>query len=219
MSRSERKSPAQLSDAKYLAFVENALKICRDNLALYKIPAENYERADVLYEKANLAYKANSLSDSRNKNTAREKNTAFKELKTYMNWFSKTLETNLSIPNDALLAMGLPSRNPEHHSKPAPADKGVISFKKIGILLRMYLDLQTHDSVRKHSSPVVATGTEWEASIVGSGVIEPLRSSKSYLDYTPRESDRGKILRVRGRWINEKFEPGPWSDWFEYIIN
>jgi hypothetical protein len=34
-----------------------------------------------------------------------------------------------------------------------------------------------------------------------------------------KKSERGKTLRVRGRWINAKFEPGPWSDWFEYIIN
>jgi hypothetical protein len=210
---------SNLPDAKYLAFVDNTLKICKDHLLLYKIPAENYEQAKALYEKAQLAFEANSLSDSRNKNTSREKNTAFKNLKSYISWFSKTLRTNLNVPNDALIAMGFPSRHREYHLKPAPTDKGMISFKKIGIFLRIYLDLPTHDSVRKHSSPAVAKGTDWEVSIVGSGEITPFRSSKSYFDYTPKESDRGKTLRVRGRWMNAKFEPGPWSDWFEYIIN
>jgi hypothetical protein len=212
-------TPSKFSDAKYLAFVENALKICRDNLLLYKIPEADYTKAENLASKAKLAFEANSLKASRNENTTREKNTAFKELKTYMSWFSKTLETNLNVPNDALLAMGLPSRNPEHHPEPPPVEQGYVKIKKVGAKHRGSLnqktDNQTKEStVGKHASG----GTEWECQI-GNGPIVPMRSSKSSIMVDTPDELKGKPLRMRARWVNAKYEPGPWSEWAEIFIN
>jgi hypothetical protein len=212
-------SPSSLSDAKYLAFVDNALKICRDNLAFYKIPAEDYEQADVLYEKAKLAFEANSLKASKNENTVREKNTAFKNLKSYMNWFSKTLETNLNIPDDALVAMGLPSRHPERHSQPAPTQKGNVKITKHGVKYKASLNRPTDNQTLRSTVPHEATGgTEWEHQ-TGDGPIIPVRSSRSSILVGVTERDRGKVFRARARWVNSKYEPGPWSEWAEIFIN
>jgi hypothetical protein len=35
---------------------------------------------------------------------------------------------------------------------------------------------------------------------------------------TPDEL-KGKPLRMRARWVNSKYEPGPWSEWTEIFIN
>jgi hypothetical protein len=212
-------TPSKLPDAKYLAFVDNALKICRDHLLLYKIPEAEYEPVEALYGKAKIAFEVNSLKASKNENTTREKNTAFKNLKSSMSRFSKILETNLNVPDDALLAMGLPSRHPERHPRPAPVEQGYVKIKKVGTKHRGSLNQKTDNQTKDSTVSKYATGgTEWEHQI-GDGPIIPERSSKSSIMVDTPDELKGKPLRMRARWVNAKYEPGPWSEWAEIFIN
>jgi hypothetical protein len=214
-----RTSPGRLPDAKYLAFVDNALKICRDNLALYKIPEKDYEQADVLYEKAKLAYKANSLSDSRNKNTTREKNTAFKELKTYMSWFSKTLETNLSLPNSALIEMGLPSREHTHHGDhPRPKRMPVVSMRREGLETTLDFAQQEHNHPTETIAEEFVHGARIEYRFDNETIWQSETVTKKHYTFIFTEGDVGKQVHVRVAWVNPKLEAGPYCREFSFIV-
>jgi hypothetical protein len=214
-----RTTPSQLPDAKYLAFIENLLKICRDNLLLYKIPEADYTKAENLEEKARTAFEINAMPATKNKITVLEKNEAFKELKTYMSWFNKSLEANLNIPNIALIEMGLPSREHTHHGDhPRPKRMPVVTLSKEGLETTLFFAQQEHNHPTESIVDEFVHGARIEFRFDNDTVWQSETVTKKRYTFIFTEEDAGKQVHVRVAWVNTKLEAGPYCREFTFIV-
>jgi hypothetical protein len=207
-------------DLDVLTDLEHVCEDCAENLDNWKVPAGTLEKMTALTKKARVAFEANRAKATKNATTKAAKDVAFEEMKRYAREFTSLLKFNLNIPNEMLVAMGLPSRDRHRRSTPAPTQKGNIKVVRKGKYYRFSLNLPLDNQLLKMSVPKEATGgTEWRYKKKGAAKEESKYSSKSSFMLKTTDEERGETLLVCGRWINAKYEPGPWSDWIEVIIS
>jgi hypothetical protein len=211
---------SRLPDVQYLDYVRNIVIQCKKYEGPWKIDGNKLAEIKLLLEKAEVAYKNNSKLTTKNRATSKAKKYAFQALKSAMNWFTTYLVQNMDIPDQALAEMKIRARHTHRSSRPAPTKKGYLKVTKKDNKYKISLNLQTDNQTRKSSIDENATGgTEWRYKKKGAEKEETKRSSKSSIVIETTEDERGEILLVCGRWVNSKYEGGPWSDWIEIIIS
>jgi hypothetical protein len=210
-----------LPDFDFLTAVNRIKNKCVDHMGEWKLPEKDVEKLQVLHEKALLAFTLNKDPAESNATTQAAKNLAFKELKAFISTFIDALVLNENVPDDALEAMGIRSRHREYHRTPPPEEQLNVTYKKKGNFLDVFGGRGTFEHPKRRSTPKNATGgTEWQYYYKkeGENSAQSVRSSTAKYHFEFQSKDRGEIIVVRGRWVNARFQGGPWSDWVEIVI-
>jgi hypothetical protein len=211
------------ADQTFLEWVIEFLKYLMSRVTKFKFPQEDY---DLLEQEKNVY--AQKLEVSRESATRtpvniREKNTAKKVLKTHVRHsVNEHLMYNHLLTDGDRKLLGLPI----HDTKPTPAPEP----KDIPVC---NIDTAGHQQHAVSVWPGSATGRAKPARVIGfevwnkmGGTIPTDDSEWTYVNFSSRtpmrirypQSERGKMVYYRIRWVSTRNQPGLWSEIYSAII-
>ena len=214
-----RRSTLVKPDAQFIALANTIYEQCNEHAAEWAIDAHRLETCATLLAAANAAYEANSDRATCNAITASAKKAAFVELKRFLANFIDYMEVNMSVPNAALVAMGLRSR--ERHGRqplPRPAEAPLISVR------RQHGELVIHAARPSHGHSVQGTLPEhYHGFIVrykkdGDADFHIVASTRKRCTLCFERADEGKRIWLSAAWLNPRLETGPWCEDITEII-
>jgi hypothetical protein len=206
-------------DSEFLAMAHGVCVECEKNKELWELREQPLARLKTLYEEARANYEANCDWATKNSTTSSNKRFSFNDLKRYLIRYTEILRLTLSVPDSALQAMGLGSRECVKRGPiPQPTDRIVIFFSGVGflVLARAVLPATVFPAdpveTRLHYGFVRKIRIEGkEAEML---VTSRLLTSTLYFE----EGDAGKEAFVSAAWVNPKMETGPWSEEVGFVI-
>jgi hypothetical protein len=147
------------------------------------------------------------------------KKAAFAEIKHFLSGFINYLEANLSVPGEALAAMGLrPRRHATRLPLPPPDEAPVISVTRhhneITVSAkRMGYGHPTNGLQVKHYHGFKLRWRFEDETIWRTEISTRQRCTLHFY----RRDDIRRII-IAAAWINPRLQPGPWSDEISEII-
>ena len=214
-----RRSTLVKPDAQFIALANMIYEQCSEHAVEWTVDTHRLETCATLLAAANAAYEANSDRATCNAVTANTKKAAFVELKRFLANFIGYLEVNMSVPNAALVAMGLRSR--ERHGRqplPRPAEAPQISVQ------RRHGEMVVHAArpLHGHSAHGSLTG-HYHGFIVrykkeGDTDFHIAASTRKQHTLYFEQADEGKRIWLSAAWLNPRLETGPWCEDITEII-
>ncbi|MDR1958801.1 MAG: hypothetical protein LBQ54_07135 [Planctomycetaceae bacterium] len=137
-------------DGEFIAWVRAIYDQCVIHSATWKLSDALLEPFEILFLAAEAAYQKNQNPELKNRQTVANKNAAFLALKRFLSdYYLNFLESDPAIPDAALVAMGLPSR--EHHAHqpiPVPEETPVLTA-----IVGQHHDVAVYVSTLQHGHP------------------------------------------------------------------
>jgi hypothetical protein len=210
-----------VKDADFIAWALNIKTQCTAHQMDWQLDADMVSTLGILVDNGNTAYLANANPETTNRATSAAKRAAFKTLKPFMSNCTMALVVNTHVPDDALDAMGLPSRTHHYHTPlPEPGEEpdihAVVGQHGV-VTVYVKIPQQGHPSeymTRKGYHGFVvqyrkAGDTEWREE----------HTTRLHISLSFDSEDTGKNLEVKAAWINPRLQRGPWSDAITVLIN
>ena len=209
------------TDSPFIAFARNLSDECTAHKTAWDLDADDVANLQSLTARADDALTAARNPETSNHLARMNKKMDFLVLRQFLRPFIKKLATNKSISDNALVAMGLPSR--EHHSRlplPAPAEA-----PKLSIYQKYHLEIRVGVSVLSHDHP---TASLTEKAYYGFVLRYRLQDETEWHEiYSTRlrttlhfnSEDEGKHIILTAAWINPRIQHGPWSNEVTSLIN
>ena len=209
----------------YLEYVGNILETVRPNMTAWEISTTRFKRVENPYLNTVKSYDKNAAKATRGDKSAIDLHDDMKKLRPIVAVFVIFLRGNTNIPDDMLAVMNIPPRlRTYHQAQPAPDDDAVFEVRRVAHLLYQILmqslaaghprqtmtDRRRHYGYRfeyiiiDHAAPIpdIETITNWEF----------LEFTKLRNNITFPQAAEGKRLIGRAAWINNRLQPGPWSE-------
>jgi hypothetical protein len=212
-------SPLNKPDTEFLAQTNSIYGQCTEHSTAWNLDPVRLATFGALLGNANTSYEANSNPATKNVITAANKKVAFGELKHFLGPYIDYLEADLTIPDAAILAMGLRSR--EHHSTqplPPPEEKTVLSLVQNHDAITVYAARPEHDHPTAAVGPKHYHGFIIRYKIEGDAKYQTEVSTRLHHTIYFDRADAGKRVFISAAWVNPRLQPGPWSDELTEII-
>jgi hypothetical protein len=215
------KSYMPRAESDFLAWARTIYDSCSQHATEWGLSPLLISQLSAVYSDADTAYQANLNQELKNRSTTSLKNAAFLVLKTFLSTFNKYLESNLDVPNEALIAMGLPSR--EHHAHlpiPIPTDAPVLS-----VVTGQHHDVTVYVSTLQHGHPTEFLkdgkyhGFILKYKVEGETEWTQIVSTQLHHVLIFEEELEGKYCVFQAAWVNPRIQNGPWSDQIKELIN
>ena len=206
-------------DREFLAQTNNIYHTCVGHSTEWQLDAGRLATFNGLLTEANAAYEANSDPATKNRTTAAVKKLAFGELKRFIGPFIDYLEASLAVPDAAILAMVLRSR--ERHSRqplPRPTQQLVLSTGQGNGSITARAARPEHGHPTASVAPARHYGFMLRYKIEGEARYQTVISTRLRATLRFERDDAGKRVFLAGAWVNPRLEPGPWSDELTLII-
>jgi hypothetical protein len=214
-------TPIPRTDAAYLAFAKNLLQQCTAGASAWNIDAATIAEQQRLTDNASAAYEANSNPQTCCRATSEAKKSAFVELKRFLSMLIGSLKYNMAVPEEALAAMGLPSRTRHaHHPVPVPTETPeVIVRAGIHGELIVYVDTPSLGQPDRSVSRQQYHGFMLQWRIEGEQQWHTEVSTRLSAKLRFENEDTGKRITMQAAWVNPRMLRGPWSAEVTAIVN
>jgi hypothetical protein len=207
-------------DADYLAWAKNIAAKCAAQ-PQWGIDSMKLATLNTLVTNADTAYAANLNRETANHYTATVKKAAFDALKPFMSGFVVVLEANDLIPNEELVAMGLPSRIHHHHDPlPDPTESPDI-HAVVGEhdVVTVYVDIPQQGHPSEYLTRKGYRGFVVQYKKEGDAEWREESTTRLHITLVFAREDEGKHLQLQAAWLNPRLHRGPWSDELTVLIN
>jgi hypothetical protein len=208
-------------DAEFIAWAQNLCDQCVENQIAWRLDADAVATCQTLTMNAQTAYADNANPETTNRLTTANKNAGFKALRSFLSTFIMALVSNLHVPNAALVAMGLPSR--EHHAhEPLPRPTFAPSIYTVAgqhFTVTVYVEIPQHGHPSSYLTQHGLHGFVLRYRKEGESEWREVHSTRLHVTLTFEEADQAKFLTLAAAWINPRLEHGPWSDEIKVLIN
>jgi hypothetical protein len=219
MSRNNRYMPAK--DGEFISWASTIFNDCSQHSSEWQLDMTLIHQFDSLLSEAKTAFDVNSNKELKNKSTVSLKNASFLALKQFLSAYTNTLEGNLSVPDEALTAMGLRPRHPHSHQPlPVPTDVPVLTA-----VVGQHHDVIVYASTLQHGHPTAHlkdgkyAGFLLRYKLEGSEQWQSLISTKLHHTLIFNDGDEGKHLFMQAAWVNPRMQNGPWSEEVKELVN
>ncbi|MDR0692910.1 MAG: hypothetical protein LBF69_07735 [Prevotellaceae bacterium] len=212
-------SVQQKPDAQFLAQANSINSQCHQHQTDWGIDGNRLADYDHWLDNANSAYALNNDKVTKTAITSANKKAAFGELKHFQGPFIDYLEVNTKVPDAALEAMGLRSR--EHHAHqplPRPDKPPVISVVKLHDELTVYAAQPEHDQPTAGVAPTRYHAFMIRIRMEGEDKYQTVVSTRLHHTLFFERTDEGKRLYLSAAWVNPRLEAGPWCEEISEII-
>ncbi|MDR2114841.1 MAG: hypothetical protein LBP87_00510 [Planctomycetaceae bacterium] len=216
-----RKRYMPTKDGEFVAWARTIYKDCSENAAIWELDRTQITQFLDLLNTAETAFQANSHLDLRNKVSVIAKNTALLNLKQFLRTFTKLLEGNLKIPDNAIKSMGLrPRQQAAHQPIPIPDDVPVLTA-----VVGQHHELTVYASTLQHGHPTDHVQTGKYAGFILKYRIEDdpqwqiVLSTKLHHQLLFTETEKRKNIILQAAWLNPRMQNGPWSEEIKELIN
>jgi hypothetical protein len=214
-----RKSTFEETDANFVAHAESIVKECTEHSVEWSIDAARLSEITNLTAEAKSAYDANKDIATRNLISSTHKKTAFDNLKHALSMFVNYIEGTPSVPDEALVIMGLRPRS--HHAyepvkRPdeAPVMKVVKQrFEMTVYVARAELGHPTESATGKHYH-----GFKLRWRFENETTYHNEVSTSLHFTLRFDEADETKRIILSAAWVNPRLEEGPWCEHLTEVI-
>jgi hypothetical protein len=214
-----RISTLRKPDGEFISLANTIYEQCTQHSTEWNIDAERLTTLNTLIDHASTAYTANADRANRNHITSTNKRQAFAELRNFLSPFVDYLEGNLSIPDEALIIMGLRSRR--HHSRrplPPPNEAPVINVVRRHGEITVYAVRAAlgHPNEGLKTTNFFGFKIRWRFVDEAQYHIEISTRCKCTIRFDRK--DETKRIIIAAAWINPRLEEGPWSEDIEDVL-
>ena len=208
-------------DELFIAFARNLADKCIAHKTEWHLDEDTLSHLQSLTGEADAAYVSARNPETSNHHARVSKQVNFLRLRQFLAPFIKMLTTNKAVSEDALEAMGLPSRI--HHRRlplPAPAEA-----PKLSIHQKQHLEITVGVSVLAHDRPTASLtkrayyGFAIRYCIEGETEWRVKYSTRLRTTISFNAEDEGKHITLMAAWINPRIQLGPWSSEITSLIN
>jgi hypothetical protein len=208
-------------DGEFIAWTANIYEECAKHATEWVLSMPLLTQFGTLYEIANSTYLVNSNKEHRNKATATAKDAAFLALKQFLTSFVNLLEGNLSVPDEAIDAMGLRPRH-KHANQPIPVPT---ETPVLTAVVGQHHDIVVYISTLQHGHPTahlrngIFAGFILKYKVEGEEQWQTVISTKLHHTLIFSENEEGKHILLQAAWVNPRIQNGPWSEEVQELIN
>ena len=206
----------------YLEFVKTVRDTVNEHRVAWGIALPPVQELTRLHTAATTAYVVNADKSTCNHTTAENLDRDMTALKKYFPTFVNLLEGTLTVPNEALTAMGLSSRN---HSARTPIPKPVETMV-LTVVTGHQHNADVYASTLQHGHPTQHItdrrkhhGVLLRYRFRGEENWTEVRSTRKHIVLEFGDDKEGKYLHIQGAWMNPRLEAGPWSEEEVVLIN
>ncbi|MDR2140037.1 MAG: hypothetical protein LBP50_10890 [Tannerella sp.] len=210
-----------VKDGEFIAWAENISAQSEAHKLEWMLSTEDVSELTSLTDDAKASYEANLNRETKNFQTSQKKKVAFARLKRFLSYYSNSLEYNLHVPDEAILAMGLRPR--EHHAH--QPDKPPGEAPNATVVAGQHHDITVYASIPEYGHAVEYLkrkgyyGIKVRYRKEGEDTWHEKVSTRLHVTLVFDETDEARHVEIEVAWINPRLEEGPWSDKVRALIN
>lgn len=165
-------------------------------------------------------YSAHTAAQDAALSATKKKNKTRNDYKKFLRLLEGQIEANPNVTDETRKASGLPARKKNKSPQPAPDTKPVLRVELKGHRANsVYCAGQVGDAAgTSRGMPNGVSGCELYMKVGGAAPVDETECKYVHLiTRSPYKvefagADAGKTVYYLARWVNQKGQPGPWSD-------